>query len=186
MLIEILQRERDARWEHVRLGVSYRTTAALSESDPLTGLPNRRYLGHWLPEVLDQHGIVCVAVLDLDGFKQVNDVFSYAHGDRVLQELAGILQRACRRGDAVVRLGGDEFVLVLREASPGDARTILERVRKDIATTMWEGLPANRKLTASVGVSVGSGASDATRMLSSASEALQQAKRAGRDRVIFR
>jgi diguanylate cyclase (GGDEF)-like protein len=136
--------------------------------------------------VLDEHGIVCVAVLDLDGFKQVNDVFSYAHGDRVLQELAGILQRACRRGDAVVRLGGDEFVLVLREASPGDARTILDRVRKEISTNVWDGLPANRRLTASVGVSVGSGASDAARVLASANEALQRAKRAGRDRVVFR
>jgi len=186
MLLKVLHSERDARWEHVRLGVNYRTTAALSESDPLTGLPNRRYLGHWLPEVLDEHGIVCVAVLDLDGFKQINDVFSYAHGDKVLQELAGILQRACRRGDAVVRLGGDEFVLVLREASPGDARTILERVRTEIAVNVWEGLPANRQLTASVGVSVGHGSSDAARVLASANEALQGAKRSGRDRIVFR
>ena len=136
--------------------------------------------------MLDQHGIVCVAVLDLDGFKQVNDVFTYAHGDTVLQELAGILQRICRRGDAVVRLGGDEFVLVLRETSPGDARTILERVRKEIALNVWDGLPANRRLTASIGVSVGSGVSDAARVLSAANEALQTAKRAGRDRIVFR
>jgi diguanylate cyclase (GGDEF)-like protein len=186
MLMKVLAREREARWEHVRLGVSYRTTAAMSESDPLTGLPNRRYLGHWLPEVLDEHGIVCVGVLDLDGFKQINDVFSYAHGDRVLQQLAGILQRTCRRGDAVVRLGGDEFVLVLRETSPGDARLVLERVRQLIGLTVWDGLPPNRRLTASVGVAVGGGASDAARVLSSASEALQTAKRGGRDRIVFR
>ena len=94
--------------------------------------------------------------------------------------------RACRRGDAVVRLGGDEFVLVLREASPGDARAILERVRAEIAAQVWEGLPANRRLTASVGVSVGSGASDAARVLATANEALRTAKRGGRDRIVFR
>jgi diguanylate cyclase (GGDEF)-like protein len=185
-MLTMLHSERDARWEHVRLGVSYRTTAALSESDPLTGLPNRRYLGHWLPEVLDQHGIVCVGVLDLDGFKQVNDVFSYGHGDRVLQQLAAILQKTCRRGDAVVRLGGDEFVLVLRETSPGDARGVLDRVRQLIGATVWDGLPANRRLTASVGVAVGSGASDAARVLATAGEALRAAKKAGRDRIVFR
>jgi GGDEF domain-containing protein len=114
-----LRREREARWGYVRLGVSHRSTEAISESDPLTGLPNRRYLGHFLPETMEEHGPVSVAVLDLDGFKQINDEWSYAHGDRVLQELSGILQRICRRGDAVVRLGGDEFVIVLRETSPG-------------------------------------------------------------------
>jgi len=186
LLMKVLERERDARWEHVRLGVSYQTTAAISESDPLTGLPNRRYLGHWLPDVLDRDGMVCVGVLDLDGFKQINDEFSYDHGDRVLQQLSALLQRTCRRGDAVVRLGGDEFVLVLRETSPGDARTMLERTRQMIASTHWEGLPRDCRLTASVGVAVGSGATDAARVLGAASEALQSAKRSGRDRVVFR
>jgi len=186
VLERALRRERIARWEHVQLGVSHRATEAISEADPLTGLPNRRYLGHWLPDVLDEQIPVCVAVLDLDGFKQVNDQYSYAHGDRVLQELAGILQRICRRGDAVVRLGGDEFVIVLRDTSPGDARAVLERVRQLIAARTWEGLPSSVVLTASVGVAVGSGAIEAPRLLTSASEALQAAKREGRDRIIFR
>ncbi len=180
-----LRHEQLARWEHVKLGVSHRTTEAISESDPLTGLANRRYLGRWLPDVLDQHVPVCVAVLDLDGFKQVNDDYSYAHGDRVLQELAGILQRVCRRGDAVVRLGGDEFVIVLRDTSPGDARAVLERVRQLIAVRTWEGLPSTVTLTASVGVAVGVGAVNAPLLLSSASAAMQSAKRGGRDRIVF-
>jgi diguanylate cyclase (GGDEF)-like protein len=180
-----LHRERAARWGYVRLGVSHRSTEALSESDPLTGLPNRRYLGHFLPDVMEDHGPVCVAVLDLDGFKRINDEYSYAHGDRVLQELSGILQRICRRGDAVVRLGGDEFVLVLRETSPHDARAVLERVRQMIAVRTWEGLPRSVSLTASVGVAVGGAAIDAGRVLTTASEALQTAKRSGRDRIVF-
>jgi diguanylate cyclase (GGDEF)-like protein len=181
-----LRGERSARWEHVQLGVAHRGSEALSESDPLTGLPNRRFLGRWLPDVLDTNVPVCVAVLDLDGFKQVNDEYSYAHGDRVLQELAGVLQRVCRRGDAVVRLGGDEFVLVLRDTSPNDARAVLERVRQMIAVRTWEGLPSTVTLTASVGVASGSGANDAARLLSAASEGMQMAKRQGRDRIVFR
>jgi len=177
---------RAARWEHVRLGISHRTTEAISEADPLTGLPNRRYLGNWLPAVLREQVPVCVAMLDLDGFKRINDEWSYTHGDRVLQELAGILQRVCRRGDAVVRLGGDEFVIVLRDTSPNDARNVLERVRQMIGARTWEGLPSSVKLSASVGVTVGSGSSDAAALLITATEALQSAKREGRDRIVFR
>jgi diguanylate cyclase (GGDEF)-like protein len=181
-----LRREREARWEHVRLGVSLRTTAAISETDPLTNLPNRRFLQTWLPQVLEQCAPVCVALLDLDGFKAVNDDHSYELGDALLQELSGVLQRICRRGDAVIRLGGDEFVIVLCETSPGDARTMLDRVRVLIANRPWQGLPPEIQVTASIGVAVGSGAGDAQRVLAAAGDALHEAKRAGRDRIVFR
>ena len=181
-----LHDERSARWEHVRLGVEHLRVEAISESDPLTGLPNRRHLAHLLPEVLEGHAPVCVGVIDLDGFKQVNDEFGYLQGDSVLQEVAGLLERVCRRGDSVVRLGGDEFVMVLRETSPGDARYVFERVRQLIATRTWHGIPSGVLITASVGVSVGSGAVDSSRVLADAAHALQQAKKSGRDRVTFR
>jgi diguanylate cyclase (GGDEF)-like protein len=183
---QLLERERSMRWEHVRLGVSLKSTEAISEEDPLTGLPNRRYLSHWLPKVLEQHAPVAVALLDLDGFKAINDDLSYEHGDGLLQELAGILQRICRRGDAVVRLGGDEFLIVLRHTSPGDARTVLERVRQLIGNRTWSELPDGMRLTASIGVAVGSGSGDAQRVLAAAGEALHVAKREGRDRIVFR
>jgi len=185
-LSSALRRERVARWEHVRLGVSLRSTETISETDPLTNLPNRRYLHSWLPRVLEQHGPVSVALLDLDGFKAVNDDYSYEQGDSLLQELAGILQRICRRGDAVIRLGGDEFIIVLRDTSPGDARAVLERVRMLIANRPWQGLPPDTKVTASMGVAVGSGADDVQRVLSAAGQALHLAKRGGRDRIVFR
>ena len=92
----------------------------------------------------------------------------------------------CRRGDSVVRLGGDEFVMVLRETSPGDARYVFERVRQLISTRTWHGIPSGVLITASVGVSVGSGAFDSTRVLADAANALQLAKKSGRDRVTFR
>jgi diguanylate cyclase (GGDEF)-like protein len=180
-----LRRERQVRWEHVRLGVELKSAEALTEADPLTGLPNRRYLQHALPDVLEHHGPVCVALIDLDGFKRINDDFSYEHGDRLLLELSAILQRICRRGDVVVRLGGDEFVLIMRETSPIDARAVLERVGAMIAEKPWQGLPPNLRLTMSAGVSVGSSALDAAQVLAAAGEALHIAKREGRNRVVF-
>ncbi len=181
-----LHHEAQSRYQFVRLGVEHHRVAALSESDPLTGLSNRRFLAHWLPEALSDSGPVCVGVIDLDGFKQVNDRCTYAHGDLVLQDIARMLERVCRRGDSVVRLGGDEFVMVLRDTSPGDARNAFERIRTMIATRQWEWMPADLHLSASVGVAVGSGAIDAQRVLAAATEALQIAKRSGRDRIAFR
>ncbi|HUC32270.1 MAG TPA: GGDEF domain-containing protein, partial [Ilumatobacteraceae bacterium] len=181
-----LHDERAARWEHVRLGVEHRRVEALSSSDPLTGLPNRRHLENLLPEALDGKSLVCIALIDLDGFKQVNDVYGYLIGDAVLQDVAGLLERVCRRNDEVVRLGGDEFVMVLRDTSPGDARVVLERVRQLIAARTYQGLPSSVRLTASVGVAVGSSPLDCTRVVADAAEALQRAKRSGRDRICFR
>ena len=178
--------ERAARWEHVRLGVEHRRVEALSESDPLTGLPNRRYLGKALSNVLDQHAPVCVGVIDLDGFKQINDQFGYLQGDSVLQEVASLLERVCRRGDSVARLGGDEFVMLLGDTSPGDALMVFERVRTLIAQREWKGIPAGTRLTASIGVTVGGDSSRREHLLAEAVAALQIAKRNGRDRTQFR
>jgi diguanylate cyclase (GGDEF)-like protein len=181
-----LHDESRARWEHVRLGVDHYRMEALSETDPLTGLPNRRHLAHALSDVLGDHPPVCVGVIDLDGFKQINDEYGYLQGDAVLQELAGILERTCRRGDSVARLGGDEFVMLLRETSPGDARVVLERLRQLIGHRSWHAIPPHVRLTASVGVAVGSGATESRRVLADAVDAMQLAKRSGRDQIAFR
>lgn len=178
--------ERAARWEHVRLGVEHRRVEAISESDPLTGLPNRRFLGKVLPNVLDQNAPVCIGVIDLDGFKQINDEWGYMQGDTVLQDVAVLLERVCRRGDSVARLGGDEFVMILGNTSPGDARMVFERVRSLIAQRTWRGIPSTIRLTASIGVSCGGDSSNSELLLNDATMALQVAKRTGRDRISFR
>lgn len=178
--------ERTARWEHVRLGVEHRRVEAISESDPLTGLPNRRHLGKVLANALDSNAPVCIGVIDLDGFKQINDEHGYMQGDSVLQEVAVLLERVCRRGDSVARLGGDEFVMLLGNTSPGDALMVFERVRSLIAQREWSGIPSNIRLTASIGVSVGGDSANREQLLIEAVTALQVAKRTGRDRIQFR
>jgi diguanylate cyclase (GGDEF)-like protein len=174
------------RWQNVRAGVDRLRQASIGEADALTGLPNRQFLGRWLPEVLSNDAPVCIGALNIDGFRNVNEQFGYDAGDRVLQEVAEVLERVCRRGDSVVRTNGDEFVMVLRDASPGDARIVFERIRQLIAARSWSSLPPDEHLSASVGVTVGSGAMNSNKLLATANDALRQAKLAGRDRISFR
>ncbi|HEY0519303.1 MAG TPA: diguanylate cyclase, partial [Ilumatobacteraceae bacterium] len=174
------------RWHKVRAAVERLRHASCGEGDALTGLPNREFLGRWLPEVLADDAPVCIGALNIDWFAQVNKRFGEDAGDGVLQEVAEVLERVCRRGDSVVRTNGDDFVMVLRDASPGDARIVFERVRQLIAARSWSTLPADVHLTASVGVTVGSGAMNANKLLAAANEALGQAKMAGKDRITFR
>ncbi len=101
--------------------------------DPLTGLPNRRHLYANLQRILAQtQGSpdgVAVAIIDLDGFKPVNDTFGHEAGDQVLQQLAARLKSGLRDGDLVARLGGDEFALILRKVPDrGTLEGLLERL----------------------------------------------------------
>jgi diguanylate cyclase (GGDEF)-like protein len=178
--------ERAARWEHVLLGVEHLKVASAKQNDELTGLPNGAAFTSHLPDILEEYAPVCVGIIDLDGFHTINEQFGYSLGDGVLQEVAGLLERVCRRGDAVARLTGDEFAMVLRETSPGDARVVFERIRQLIASRTWHGLPPEVRITASVGVTVGAGSTEPTRMMADAHIALEQAKAAGRDRITIR
>ena len=92
----------------------------MAEQDPLTGLPNRRALTRALEQQLANNGSGALLVLDLDNFKDVNDLRGHAVGDRVMRMLASALQS--RLGDRLIaRLGGDEFAVVLPGASLEDA-----------------------------------------------------------------
>lgn len=181
-----LHRRDDSRWDQICAGIDHLRQARDLEADPLTGLPTRRHLGRWLPEVLSEDVPVCIAALNIDSFTYVNQAFGRAAGDGVLQEIAALLERVCRRGDSVTRVGGDEFVMVLRDASPGDARVVLERIRQLIAARSWSTLPDDVHLSASVGATVGSGAANSEVLQTIAHDALRHAKASGGDRISFR
>ena len=86
--------------------------AALANHDPLTGLANRHALIHHF-DTLKAAGPLCIAFIDLDDFKVVNDTFGHRSGDELLIQLSRRLREACPEGSVVGRLGGDEFVLLL-------------------------------------------------------------------------
>ncbi|TIC84772.1 sensor domain-containing diguanylate cyclase [Crenobacter intestini] len=153
--------------------------------DPLTGLFNRRGLETALHQALQADGVrAALAVLDLDGFKAVNDRGGHAAGDLMLQQVARVLAQRVREGDTVARLGGDEFALLLPGCPPDAAQQLLERVGVEIArlrVAAADGLALG--LSASTGVTSLSGDDDAATALARADAACYRAKRAGRDRV---
>jgi len=102
-----------------------------ADRDPLTGALNRRAFDALLGQALaDGQGVVTLAFLDLDGFKDINDFFGHATGDTVLIETAARLGRVLRDGDALGRMGGDEFAVALVGLDARAAAPIVERLRR--------------------------------------------------------
>ncbi|MEX2175991.1 MAG: GGDEF domain-containing protein [Pirellulaceae bacterium] len=104
----------------------------LAMSDPLTGLPNRRAWEQLLHERLTGEGMpqpCCLALLDIDRFKDLNERAGFLAGDECLKDVASRLTNAIRRRSAVVRLGGDEFALLLEGVSPEQGQAFVNRIR---------------------------------------------------------
>jgi diguanylate cyclase (GGDEF)-like protein len=159
----------------------------LALHDPLTQLANRTLLTERLDEALarSRPGTVGVVVLDLDGFKRVNDAWGHAEGDLLLVEIARRLHETVRSGDTVARLGGDEFVVVsarLRDAD--ELAALAERIRQSVAEPYGQvsDAPYDR-ITASVGLALSEPACTSRSLLSRADQSMYDAKRSGRNRT---
>ncbi len=123
-------------------------TTRLTREDPLTSVANRRGLDDWLAR--HPVGPAAVVMIDLDGFKYINDTYGHGVGDRVLRRVAASLETNSRTDDLVVRFGGDEFVIVLA-GDIGDAHELGRRVRAQIMGIDLDGLPTGLAVSASVG-----------------------------------
>ncbi len=126
--------------------------------DELTGLPNRRLLLDRFERALARgarrHNRVAMLLLDLDGFKRINDVFGHAVGDTVLQQVAARLLRCLRASDTVGRLGGDEFLGLLPELEREDsAAAAADKIRMQLAEPFLVNGTA-MKMTVSIGIAV--------------------------------
>lgn len=154
--------------------------------DPLTGLLNRRGFHHVVARSwgsLDRPS-GAVMMVDLDGFKGVNDTAGHPVGDMVLATVGRALMQSKRDGDFAARLGGDEFALVLPGATPDEARRIAERIRRIAAQAMVEsGLPVSP--TVSIGVATKGSNANLDEMVAAADATLYQAKREGGNRVVM-
>lgn len=159
----------------------------LAIRDSLTGLYNRRYLDERLAEefvraVRYQHPL-SVAVIDIDGFKAINDRFSHELGDHTLKVIAELLRQSVREADIVARLGGEEFVVVLLETPLEGARRVCEVLRQKVATYDWGQLHPQLSVTVSVGVSAELAVASHQQLLHLADVKLYEAKRQGKNRV---
>jgi diguanylate cyclase (GGDEF)-like protein len=158
-------------------------------SDPLTGCSNRRGLERQMLGVCRlakrRGGVVAVAAIDIDHFKNINDSKGHPEGDRVLRQLATIMMSTARDTDTVARLGGDEFVVILPDSDWRGARIFAERLRDAVQTASFGPPGAAIPVTVSIGIAVGENKDqlDPDRLLTEADRALYEAKAAGRDRV---
>jgi diguanylate cyclase (GGDEF)-like protein len=156
----------------------------LAQTDPLTGLPNRRAWEHQLNARLPQgHGRLWLGIVDLDGFKQVNDRLGMAKGDEVLARAAQSLAGQLRREDMAARLGGDEFGVMLWDVGEQHVESVFDRLRAAVAEqAATEGTP---HVTASIGyVAAGDESPDGEALFAAAERAMRQAKRAGGNRAV--
>lgn len=159
-----------------------------SKIDALTNLLNRRAFEERMDEefsVNRRHGMVsCIAILDIDHFKSINDTRGHDAGDEVLRQVAGILQREVRTGDVVGRWGGEEFVVFVRQSDLKGAKVLLDRLRDIVGSTavkVEEG--DDITVTFSAGVVSLKESKDWRKSLSKADEGLYQSKASGRNRV---
>jgi diguanylate cyclase (GGDEF)-like protein/PAS domain S-box-containing protein len=158
----------------------------LARQDPLTGLANRRLfeerLDQEMADAIRHDRSLAVAILDLDGFKAVNDRHGHPVGDRALSEVAKRLQRVLRAGDLLARVGGEEFAWILPEVHSHGAWAAVERARHAIGDLPFDEIG---RLTTSIGVALRGELTNGRELYERADESLYRAKREGRDRSVM-
>lgn len=156
----------------------------LADTDPLTGLANRRAFTQRLAGEVERarrygHSLA-LAILDLDDFKRINDTLGHQTGDAVLAEVGRTLMATTRAGELVARMGGEEFAWILPQVDAAGGVAAVERACASIATIEVEGASG---ITCSAGVCDIATAPDVDELMRQADRALYRAKRGGRDRV---
>ncbi|MFC3882274.1 diguanylate cyclase [Bacillus songklensis] len=159
-----------------------------AEKDSLTGLNNVRLFNHAIDsaflKVKEHQEELSLLYIDIDHFKQVNDMYGHPAGDKVLQQIGHILMQSCRSVDVVSRNGGEEFSVIMPACDSASARTIAERIRKNVEQSVFL---INEDVELKVTVSIGSATVNQKNMISvrqlihQADEGLYMAKRTGRN-----
>lgn len=130
------------------IGLSLKRLNIAANTDELTGLKNRRYANMKITEELKRKNlIITVALVDVDNFKAVNDLYGHPYGDTFLIELAEIIKQTVRQTDIVIRWGGDEFLIIFSQTGIDAAVAIMERLRKTVEETY-----SYEQVTLSIGV----------------------------------
>jgi two-component system cell cycle response regulator len=173
----------------IDLGQAHQQLNQLATTDGLTGLLNHRTFHHGFNMMLQREsrrqGSLSLLLCDIDYFKKINDTYGHPFGDTVLQGVASILGKAARRVDLTARYGGEEFALLLEGADERGALKVAARIRKEIENVVFRHGQVPVRVTISVGLAVSpEHGTDKALLLSRADQALYQAKKQGRNRVV--
>jgi diguanylate cyclase (GGDEF)-like protein len=159
----------------------------LATRDDLTRVHNRRHMGELLGQLLALHARtgapLCIALLDIDRFKSINDRLGHAAGDAVLVRFATLVGHALRTTDLLGRWGGEEFLVALPDTSSDDAGHLLQRVRQALSESDFADVAAGLRITFSAGLVQVAGAESMSAAIERADRAMYRAKAVGRDRT---
>jgi two-component system, cell cycle response regulator len=179
----------DVQATNQQLQDSLKRVEQMAATDPLTGLYNRRHFAKVVDLLFADatrygHDLSAV-MIDLDGYKQLNDTFGHAVGDQLLVLTGKIIQINLRAGDVAARYGGDEFVLLLPHAGAAEAEAVVQRIRNEFKKSSAQMLKRPLGVSMSIGLASLSACRSASsdELMSSADTALYASKEAGRDRV---
>jgi two-component system cell cycle response regulator len=178
------------QFKNAQLQESLQRVERMAATDPLTGLYNRRHFAQVSDQLFSEaqrysHDLSCV-MIDLDGYKQLNDTFGHQVGDQLLVLAGRVISVNMRKMDVAARYGGDEFVLLLPHATPEEAIRVIDRVRDEFRGDSATILSRHAGVNMSVGVGSLSAnrPGTASQLLAMADAALYRAKDAGRNRVV--
>lgn len=179
---------RDAEEKTRRLGSDLHTLQVLADTDPLTGLLNRRAFLPFAEDAMNYfkryRRNLGILMFDIDHFKRINDGFGHAAGDEVIRAVGKIIAGQIRSTDKVARFGGEEFVVLLRETDAEGAENLANRIRESVGSTIVTQGLLQIELTISAGAAIaGEQDRDIEDVIERADKALYAAKSAGRDRV---
>jgi diguanylate cyclase (GGDEF)-like protein len=164
--------------------LALRHAGDLAETDALTGLANRRPALAQLDELSEPgRRRYCLALLDFDHFKELNDQYGHTCGDEVLSFVGRELNRIVRQADTIARWGGEEFLILLPDTGIEDATRLMERVRRCVDEARIFCGQHHHHVTVSIGVIEGTGDGRSQEVIKRADAALYEAKEAGRNRV---
>src|SRR5690242_18263357 len=180
----------ELRDKNVQLEQSLKRVEEVAATDPLTGLYNRRHFGKVLEQLFAEaqryeKDLSCV-MIDLDGYKQLNDSYGHQIGDQLLVMAGKVISANMRKMDVAARYGGDEFILLLPRAGSQEAAGVVTRIRDEFRQGSAIVLRRNEGVTMSIGI--GNMKSDlpasSEQLIAAADTALYQAKGEGRNRIV--